>query len=137
MNSLGSRRGRFCSGPGRRGDVLIFVPGAYEIGRTIQEIKRSDFKGVVLPLHDDLSPRLQDAAVATHPERKIVVSTNVAENLVQKARAIWVRQLTRIRLHRKGIARDIKYSNLKVALPFCVFRYRSQRKIYENSISTC
>ena len=32
-----------------------------------------------MPLHGDLSPRLQDAAVATYPERKIVVSTNVAE----------------------------------------------------------
>ena len=32
-----------------------------------------------MPLHGDLSPRAQDAAVATYPERKIVVSTNVAE----------------------------------------------------------
>jgi hypothetical protein len=119
------------------GDVLIFNARRLRNRAHNSGNQRSDFKGVVLPLHDDLSPRLQDAAVATHPERKIVVSTNVAENLVQKARAIWVRQLTRIRLHRKGIARDIKYSNLKVALPFCVFRYRSQRKIYENSISTC
>jgi ATP-dependent helicase HrpB len=61
------------------GDVLIFMPGAFEIARTIQELKRSDFKGVVLPLHGDLSPRAQDAAVATYAERKIVVSTNVAE----------------------------------------------------------
>jgi ATP-dependent helicase HrpB len=61
------------------GDVLIFMPGAFEIARTIEEIKRSKFDGVVLPLHGDLSPRAQDAAVATYPERKIVVSTNVAE----------------------------------------------------------
>jgi ATP-dependent helicase HrpB len=61
------------------GDVLIFMPGAYEISRTIQELKRSDFNGVVLPLHGDLSPRAQDAAVATYPNKKIVVSTNVAE----------------------------------------------------------
>jgi ATP-dependent helicase HrpB len=69
----------FAQAPEDGGDVLIFMPGAYEIGRTIQELKRSDFKGVVLPLHGDLSPRVQDAAVATYPERKIVVSTNVAE----------------------------------------------------------
>ncbi len=69
----------FAQAPNDGGDVLIFMPGAYEIGRTIQELKRSDFKGVVLPLHGDLSPRVQDAAVATYPERKIVVSTNVAE----------------------------------------------------------
>src|SRR5580700_4914235 len=61
------------------GDVLIFMPGAYEIARTIEEIKRSRFDGVVLPLHGDLSPRSQDAAVAAYDKRKVVVSTNVAE----------------------------------------------------------
>ena len=61
------------------GDVLVFMPGAFEIARTIEEIRRSDFRGVVLPLHGDLSPRAQDAAVATYDERKVVVSTNVAE----------------------------------------------------------
>ena len=61
------------------GDVLIFMPGAYEIARTIEEIKRSKFAGIVLPLHGDLSPRAQDAAVAMYEERKAVVSTNVAE----------------------------------------------------------
>jgi ATP-dependent helicase HrpB len=65
--------------PDDGGDVLIFMPGAYEISRTIQELKHSGFKGIVLPLHGDLSPRAQDAAVATYQERKVVVSTNVAE----------------------------------------------------------
>src|SRR6202047_4928325 len=61
------------------GDVLIFMPGAYEIARTIEEIKRTRFDGIVLPLHGDLSPASQDAAVATYDQRKVVVSTNVAE----------------------------------------------------------
>src|SRR5260221_8518120 len=61
------------------GDVLVFMPGAYEIARTIEEIKRSRFDGIVLPLHGDLSPRSQDAAVASYEKRKVVVSTNVAE----------------------------------------------------------
>ncbi len=65
--------------PDDGGDVLIFMPGAYEIARTIEEIKRSRFDGVILPLHGDLSPRAQDAAVARYDERKVVVSTNVAE----------------------------------------------------------
>jgi ATP-dependent helicase HrpB len=65
--------------PDDGGDVLIFMPGAFEIARTIEEIKRSKFDGVVLPLHGDLSPGVQDAAIATYPERKVVVSTNVAE----------------------------------------------------------
>jgi ATP-dependent helicase HrpB len=61
------------------GDVLIFMPGAYEIARTIEEIKRIRFDGIVLPLHGDLSPTSQDAAVAIYDQRKVVVSTNVAE----------------------------------------------------------
>jgi ATP-dependent RNA helicase HrpB len=63
------------------GDVLIFMPGAYEISRTMQAIKNSrvahDF--VVLPLHGELPVDQQDAAVARYERRKVIVSTNVAE----------------------------------------------------------
>ncbi|MCE9616166.1 MAG: ATP-dependent helicase HrpB [Lentisphaerae bacterium] len=63
------------------GDVLVFMPGAYEIGRTLQAFNTSPAaKGfVVLPLHGELSPRDQDAAVSRYDRRKIVISTNVAE----------------------------------------------------------
>lgn len=63
------------------GDVLIFMPGAYEIGRTIAAIRHSRAgRGlVVLPLHGELPPAEQDAAVARYPQRKVIVSTNVAE----------------------------------------------------------
>jgi len=66
---------------GGEGDVLVFMPGAYEIGRTIETIRhRSEAKGfTVLPLHGELNPRDQDAAVARYDKRKVVVSTNVAE----------------------------------------------------------
>ena len=62
------------------GDALIFMPGAYEIGRTVrgaQDALGSQF--IVLPLHGDLPTNDQDAAVARYERRKIVVSTNVAE----------------------------------------------------------
>ncbi|MDP0494960.1 MAG: ATP-dependent helicase HrpB [Verrucomicrobiota bacterium JB024] len=63
------------------GDFLIFMPGAYEIRRTIEELRAQralkDF--VVLPLHGELPPAEQDAAVARYDRRKIVVATNVAE----------------------------------------------------------
>jgi ATP-dependent helicase HrpB len=63
------------------GDMLVFMPGAYEIGRTIQAIQGSralrDF--VALPLHGELPPDQQDRAVARQSARKIIVSTNVAE----------------------------------------------------------
>ncbi|MGE5216560.1 MAG: ATP-dependent helicase HrpB [Chloroflexota bacterium] len=63
-----------------QGDALIFMPGAYEIARTVQAARdalRSEF--VVLPLHGELLPRDQDAAVAKYDRRKVVVATNVAE----------------------------------------------------------
>jgi ATP-dependent helicase HrpB len=63
-----------------QGDALIFMPGAYEITRTVQAAR--DTLGqefVVLPLHGELPPNDQDAAVARYDRRKVVVSTNVAE----------------------------------------------------------
>jgi ATP-dependent helicase HrpB len=64
-----------------RGDFLVFMPGAYEISRTVQEIQVSralrDF--VCFPLHGELPPEQQDRAVARYDTRKIIVSTNVAE----------------------------------------------------------
>jgi ATP-dependent helicase HrpB len=63
-----------------QGDALVFMPGAYEITRTVQSAR--DTLGrefVVFPLHGELAPVDQDAAVARHNRRKIVVATNVAE----------------------------------------------------------
>jgi ATP-dependent helicase HrpB len=63
-----------------QGDVLVFMPGAYEITRTVQAAR--DALGqefVVFPLHGELPPVAQDAAVARYDKRKIVVATNVAE----------------------------------------------------------
>ncbi|MBE7537109.1 MAG: ATP-dependent helicase HrpB [Opitutaceae bacterium] len=63
------------------GDLLVFMPGAYEINRTIQALGGSrllrDF--IAVPLHGELSAEAQDRAVAPSQTRKIIVSTNVAE----------------------------------------------------------
>jgi ATP-dependent helicase HrpB len=62
------------------GDALVFMPGAYEINCTIQAIRdRHGSRFVVFPLHGDLPPNDQDAAVARYDKPKVVVSTNVAE----------------------------------------------------------
>ena len=62
------------------GDGLIFMPGAYEIARTVQTARDALGHGfVVFPLHGELPPDEQDAAVARYERRKIVVATNVAE----------------------------------------------------------
>lgn len=63
------------------GDFLVFMPGAYEISRTVQAIQANralrDF--ICFPLHGELPPEAQDRAVARYDARKIIVSTNVAE----------------------------------------------------------
>ncbi len=66
---------------GGQGDVLVFMPGGFEISQTIEAIRHTDeAKGfILLPLHGELAPNDQDAAVARYPQRKVVVSTNVAE----------------------------------------------------------
>jgi len=66
---------------GGQGDVLVFMPGGFEISQTLQTIRNCDeSRGwVLLPLHGELPPRDQDAAVARYEQRKVVVATNVAE----------------------------------------------------------
>ena len=62
------------------GDVLVFMPGAYEIQRTIRELQgRLGGRCAVLPLHGELPAAEQDRAVNRSQGRKIIVSTNVAE----------------------------------------------------------
>jgi ATP-dependent helicase HrpB len=67
--------------PKTEGDVLIFMPGKYEIGRTIAAIRASRVSDrfVVLPLHGELPPAEQDAALAHYQKRRAIVATNVAE----------------------------------------------------------
>ena len=63
------------------GDLLVFMPGAYEINRTLQalQFQRELKEFVIFPLHGELPPEQQDRAVAKYETRKVIVSTNVAE----------------------------------------------------------
>jgi len=69
---------------GEHGDVLVFMPGGFEISQTIEAIRHtSESKGhILLPLHGELPPRDQDAAVARYDQPKVVVATNVAETSI-------------------------------------------------------
>ncbi|MCL4787104.1 MAG: ATP-dependent helicase HrpB [Verrucomicrobia bacterium] len=69
---------------GEPGDVLVFMPGSFEIAQTLEAIRhKPESKGfVLLPLHGELPPRDQDAAVARYEQRKVVVATNVAETSI-------------------------------------------------------
>jgi len=62
------------------GDILVFMPGAYEIRRTVSELSRrlpSTWR--VLPLHGEMPAAEQDKAVTRSAERRVIVATNVAE----------------------------------------------------------
>ncbi len=63
------------------GHALVFMPGAYEIQRTISEVRATpalrDFG--VFALHGEMPAGEQDEAVSSGGGRRIIVSTNVAE----------------------------------------------------------
>ncbi|MFW6058018.1 MAG: ATP-dependent helicase HrpB, partial [Persicimonas sp.] len=63
------------------GDVLVFMPGAGSIRRTIEAVEPAAKRhGVeVLPLYGALPPAQQDRAIESSTGRKIIVSTNIAE----------------------------------------------------------
>ncbi len=69
--------GRF---PVDGGHALIFMPGAYEIQRTVQSL-RAELGGAVpiFPLHGEMAAAEQDAAVGESRDPKVIVATNVAE----------------------------------------------------------
>ncbi len=65
------------------GDILVFMPGAYEIEQTIGAL-RAALRGRTAPtqllaLHGELPPREQDRVFATSEHRRVIVATNVAE----------------------------------------------------------
>ncbi|MEM9399257.1 MAG: ATP-dependent helicase HrpB [Verrucomicrobiota bacterium] len=70
-----------CLSEGHEGDVLIFMPGVFEIHKTIQALKakRVNEKISIYPLYGELSVDQQDEALAPSRNRKIIVATNVAE----------------------------------------------------------
>jgi ATP-dependent helicase HrpB len=73
---------RTCLERENAGNVLVFLPGALEIrraGEALETLGRE--RGVeVLPLHGDLTVGEQARAVEPSKERKVVLSTNVAES---------------------------------------------------------
>lgn len=91
------------------GDILVFMPGGYEIRKTIAALSGRSFARNyrILPLHGELPPQEQDAAVAPSDQRKIIVSTNVAETslTIEGVRAVVDCGLARVAAYdpRRGI----------------------------------
>lgn len=68
------------------GDVLVFMPGAEEIDRSVESIaaalRSRGEKAAVLGLHGGMRPERQDEALRPRAERRVIVATNVAQTSI-------------------------------------------------------
>jgi ATP-dependent helicase HrpB len=62
---------------GEAGDILVFLPGMAEIRRTEEAL--GDCGADVLPLHGELPPATQLAALTPGARRRVVLATSIAE----------------------------------------------------------
>ncbi|MBN2894756.1 MAG: ATP-dependent helicase HrpB [Campylobacterales bacterium] len=61
------------------GDVLIFVPGAAEIHATLARLSAAYPDLALFALHGALDKQTQEAALCASKQRKVIVSTNIAQ----------------------------------------------------------
>jgi ATP-dependent helicase HrpA len=62
------------------GDVLVFLPGEREIRDAAEMLRKAQLKHTeILPLYARLSPTEQQRIFQSHPGRRVVLATNVAE----------------------------------------------------------
>jgi len=69
---------------GLTGDILVFLPGAFEMRRAARALEpiASKHNLIVTQLHGDLSPEEQDQALSRAARPKVILSTNIAESSV-------------------------------------------------------
>lgn len=93
------------------GDLLVFMPGAREIARTIDRLRgipaarREPLE--LLPLHGSLPPAEQDRALRPCRHRKVVVATNVAETSITIEGVRTVIDAGLVRVHRRSPSRPL------------------------------
>ena len=61
------------------GDILAFLPGVREIEWTAERLTERLPEALVLPLHGQVDPTAQRAAIRGQDRRRIVLATNIAE----------------------------------------------------------
>ena len=72
------------------GDILVFLPGEREIRDAAQVLKKTGFRGEVLPLYSRLSTAEQDRVFKPGKERRVILATNVAETSLTVPRIRYV-----------------------------------------------
>ena len=85
------------------GSCLVFMPGAFEIGRTLEALERigSLRQLEICALHGEMSPEKQDFALNEGSRPKVIVSTNVAET------SLTIPGVTKV--VDSGLARKLRY----------------------------
>lgn len=61
------------------GDLLIFLPGLSEINRVSKSLKNSHASWEIFELHGSLSLEKQNEVLKQHSQKRIILSTNIAE----------------------------------------------------------
>ena len=64
---------------GTKGNVLCFLPGAFEIRRAVTELQHKARGVDVVPLHGSLTADEQDLALRPSTRQRVIVATNIAE----------------------------------------------------------
>ncbi|HBE04370.1 MAG TPA: hypothetical protein DC049_18115 [Spirochaetia bacterium] len=87
---------------GASGNVLIFMPGVYEINRTVQVLREfySSERYSILRLFGDMEKSGQEEIFTDSVRRKIIVSTNIAETSLTLDNIGMVIDSGLVRMHR-------------------------------------
>ncbi len=66
------------------GDILVFMPGMYEIQATARQFRDMRLGGdiEIQVLHGDLPPEQQDQVFVAPTQRRVIIATNVAESSI-------------------------------------------------------
>ncbi len=64
------------------GDILVFCPGERQIHEAIDALSQRHYDCEILPLHSRLNAQSQQRIFEPHSQRRIIVSTNIAETSV-------------------------------------------------------
>lgn len=79
------------TGPGKRGDILVFMPTETDIRETVQRLDEKGYLNtLVLPLFGRMAAGDQQRVFALSSQDKIVVATNVAETSITIPRIKYV-----------------------------------------------
>lgn len=91
------------------GDTLVFVPGAREVDRVVEQLRGLAPAAEVLPLHGRLAPRDQDRATGERrgDSSRIIVSTDLAESSLTVPGVRLVIDAALSREPRRDAARDM------------------------------